>query len=162
SIVGVDITQGVGVVPFSAANGADFVISTSLKWLCGVPGAGIIYVAPSLLAECRPEFRGWFSQENPVSWDRTKFRFADDARRFDHGTPSILSAAGSLPGLRWLSGTGVDAVGRQNRRLVGQIIEHARERGWAIACPLDAAQRGGSVMLTLAGNAASVVAALRA
>jgi len=40
SIVGVDITQGVGLLPFTATSGADFVVSTSLKWLCGVPGAG--------------------------------------------------------------------------------------------------------------------------
>ena len=98
SLVGVDITQGVGLLPFSVACGADFVVSTSLKWLCGVPGAGIIYVAPSLLADCQPEFRGWFSQENPFSWDLTKFRFAGDARRFDHGTPSIVSAVASIPG----------------------------------------------------------------
>ncbi len=163
SIVGVDVTQGVGVVPFSVENGADFVVSTSLKWLCGVPGAGIIYVAPSLLAECQPEFRGWFSQENPFSWDLTKFSFAADARRFDHGTPSIVSSAASLPGLRWLADTGVEAVGAHNCDLVERIIRHAIERGWKIASPLDASQRGGSVMLTLPAEveAATVVATLR-
>ena len=163
SIVGVDITQGVGLLPFSVSCGADFVVSTSLKWLCGVPGAGVIYVAPSLLADCQPEFRGWFIQENPFSWDLTKFRFADDARRCDHGTPSILSAVASLPGLRWLASTGIDAVRAHNCVLTERIIAHARERGWTIASPLCAEQRGGSVMLGLPPHidAPSVVAALR-
>jgi selenocysteine lyase/cysteine desulfurase len=161
SIVGVDVTQGVGVVPFSVAGSADFVISTSLKWLCGVPGAGIIYVAPRLLGECQPEFRGWFSQEDPFSWDLTKFHFAADARRFDHGTPSIVSAAGSLPGLRWHGATGIDVIATHNRALSERIIIHALDRGWVIASPVDAAQRGGSVMLNLTGGAADVVAALR-
>ena len=163
SVVGVDVTQGVGLLPFSVTNGADFVVSTSLKWLCGVPGAGIVYVAPHLLAACEPEFRGWFSQDNPFSWDLTKFRFAADARRFDHGTPSIVSAAASLPGLRWLAETGIGAVRARNRILGERIIGHARERGWAIASPLDAEERGGSVMITVphGTDAGSVVAALR-
>lgn len=47
SIVGVDITQGVGVTPFSIAKTpVDFVVSTSLKWLCGTSGAGVLQVAP--------------------------------------------------------------------------------------------------------------------
>lgn len=58
SIVGVDVTQGIGVAPFSvAATPVDFVVSTSLKWLCGSSGAGILQVAPDLLASCRPELR---------------------------------------------------------------------------------------------------------
>jgi selenocysteine lyase/cysteine desulfurase len=163
SIVGVDITQGVGLLPFSVSGGADFVISTSLKWLCGVPGAGIIYVAPSLLTDCQPEFRGWFSQENPFSWDLAAFRFAGDARRFDHGTPSIVSAAASLPGLGWLADTGIDTVGAHNRSLSERIIAHALLRGWAIASPLDAEKRGGSVMLRMPQSidAPALVAALK-
>jgi selenocysteine lyase/cysteine desulfurase len=133
-----------------------------LKWLCGVPGAGIIYVAPSLLSDCHPEFRGWFSQENPFSWDLTKFHFAADARRFDHGTPSIVSAVGSLPGLRWHAATGLDAVTAHNRALSERIVAHAQDRRWVIASPLDPTRRGGSVMLKLYVDAASVVAALRA
>jgi kynureninase len=163
SIVGVDITQGVGLLPFTVTSGADFVVSTSLKWLCGVPGAGILYVAPSLLTQCQPEFRGWFSQDNPFSWDLTKFRFADDARRFDHGTPSIVSAVASLPGLRWLASAGIDTVRAHNHTLSERIIGHARERGWTIASPLNAEQRGGSVMITVPPSldASAVVAALR-
>jgi len=161
SIVGVDITQGVGVAPFSVRHGADFVVSTSLKWLCGVPGAGILYVAPSLLSDCHPEFRGWFSQENPFSWDLTKFHFAADARRFDHGTPSIVSAVGSLPGLRWHATMGLDAMTAHNHALSEKIVAHAQDRRWTVASPLDATQRGGSVMLKLHVDAAPVVAALR-
>ncbi len=163
SIVGVDVTQGIGLLPFSVTCGADFVVSTSLKWLCGAPGGGIIFVAPSLLTTCEPEFRGWFSQDDPFSWDLAKFRFAEDARRFDHGTPSIVSAAASLPGLRWLAATGIETARAHNRRLSERIVAHARERGWTIASPLDAGERGGSVMIVAPHGIAAptVVAALR-
>ena len=165
SIVGVDITQGVGVLPFSvSACDADFVVSTSLKWLCGASGAGILYVRPDLIATCRPELRGWFSQENPFSWDLDKFLYAGDARRFDHGTPAILASVASLPGIRWVMERGVDAIRANNLQATNRIIGRAQDLGWTLASPLNDDERGGSVMLTLPATAepAAVVSALRA
>ncbi|RWA58713.1 aminotransferase class V-fold PLP-dependent enzyme [Mesorhizobium sp.] len=164
SIVGVDVTQGIGVAPFSvAATPVDFVVSTSLKWLCGASGAGILQVAPDLLSTCRPELRGWFSQPNPFSWDLDAFSYASDARRFDHGTPAILASVASLPGLQWLEGTGIDAIRAQNAAHVGRIIDAAMSNGWTIRSPLDAEKRGGSVMIGLPQGveAAKLVATLR-
>ncbi|CCV03359.1 Aminotransferase, class V superfamily [Mesorhizobium metallidurans STM 2683] len=150
SIVGVDITQGIGVAPFSVAQTpVDFVVSTSLKWLCGTSGAGILQVTPDLLTICRPELRGWFSQPNPFSWDLDSFSYADNARRFDHGTPAILASVASLPGLEWAERTGVDAIRAQNTSLGERIIAHALDNGWSVRSPLAASERGGSVMLTL-------------
>ncbi|RUU54332.1 aminotransferase class V-fold PLP-dependent enzyme, partial [Mesorhizobium sp. M2C.T.Ca.TU.002.02.1.1] len=164
SIVGVDVTQGIGVAPFSvAATPVDFVVSTSLKWLCGSSGAGIVQVAPELLATCRPELRGWFSQPNPFSWDLDAFAYADDARRFDHGTPAILASIASLPGLEWVEKTGIDAIRAQNAVLVERIIGAALDNGWTLRSPLDAGERGGSVMLGLPQGveAAKIIASLR-
>ncbi|MDH6269702.1 kynureninase [Rhizobium sp. SG_E_25_P2] len=165
SVVGIDITQGVGVVPFSvAADTVDFVVSTSLKWLCGASGAGVLYVRPDLLMDCQPELRGWFSQENPFSWDLDKFHYAGDARRFDHGTPSILASVASLPGLNWVIARGVDAIRANNLEAAHKIIGHARDLGWKIASPVNDDERGGSVMLTLPSTVepTAVISALRA
>ncbi|TIX66906.1 MAG: aminotransferase class V-fold PLP-dependent enzyme, partial [Mesorhizobium sp.] len=154
----------VGVVPFSVAETpVDFVVSTSLKWLCGSSGAGILQVAPDLMATCRPELRGWFSQPNPFSWDLDAFSYASDARRFDHGTPAILASVASLPGLQWVEETGIDAIRAQNAAHVGRIIDAAISNGWTIRSPLDAEKRGGSVMIGLPQGveAAKLVATLR-
>jgi kynureninase len=165
SLVGVDITQGVGVAPFFvSATFVDFVVSSSLKWLCGASGAGILQVAPDLLKACQPELRGWFSQEDPFSWDLDRFAFASDARRFDHGTPAILASVASQPGLDWVMQTGIDTIAARNVAMSEKIIGHALENGWAVRSPLDAAQRGGSVMLILPTgiDPVAVVARLRA
>jgi kynureninase len=150
TITGVDITQGVGVVPFSiTGTPVDFVVSTSLKWLCGASGAGILQVRPDLLAACQPELRGWFSQENPFSWDLDRFAYAADARRFDHGTPAILASVASLPGIAWVAETGIDTLRARNVTLSERIVGRAIDNGWALRSPLDVEARGGSVMLTL-------------
>lgn len=150
SLVGVDITQGVGIVPFSVSQTrADFVVSTTLKWLCGTAGAGVLYVRPSLLPRCQPELRGWFSQEDPFSWKLDAFRFAPDSRRFDHGTPSIFACAASLPALEWHSGQDPAALLAHNRTLGSRLIEMADALGFELVSPRDPRERGGSIMLRL-------------
>jgi kynureninase len=164
SLVGIDITQGVGIIPFDVTEtNADFVAGSSLKWLCGVAGAGILHVREALLRECRPELRGWFSQENPFAWALDSFAYAPDARRFDHGTPSILAAAACLPALEWHSRQDPAALLAHNRRLSESLMQGCAEIGLELVSPRDPGQRGGSVMFRLPGHidAAAVVAGLR-
>jgi kynureninase len=147
SLVGVDITQGIGIVPFDLRRyPVDFIASTTLKWLCGVAGAGVLYVREDLLRECQPELRGWFSQEDIFSWTLEGFRYAPDARRFDHGTPSVMACAGSLPALEWHAAQDPAALSAHNVRLTEAI---ARSLPLPLVSPADPAQRGGSVMFRL-------------
>ena len=165
SVVGVDITQGAGLIPFSVAEPAvDFAISTSLKWMCGTPGAGILQVAESLIAACQPELRGWFSQDNPFSWALDKFAYAPDIRRFDTGTPGVMAAAASLPALDWHAAQDHAAILAHNRALSARIIEGLDGLGLPQVSPRDETERGGSVMLRLPDRvpAAGVLAGFRA
>jgi len=148
SLVGVDITQAAGLLPFDVNTpSVDFTVSSSLKWLCGTSGAAILHVARPLLNQCTPQLRGWFSQENIFSWDITRFNYAPDIRRFDHGTPSILAIAGSLPALQWSLAQDQAMVLAHNHQLGSILIDGARDMGLKLVSPADSAQRGGSVML---------------
>ena len=161
SLIGVDITQAAGLLPFDVTKPAvDFTLSTSLKWMCGTPGAGILHVSPAVITECRPEFRGWFSQDNPFSWDLDKFAYAPDIRRFDNGTPGTMAAAASLPALNWHATQNPEALLAQNRALTQHLIAAADDLGLGLATPRPERQRGGSVMLRLA-DAATAQAALQ-
>jgi selenocysteine lyase/cysteine desulfurase len=164
SLVGVDVTQAAGLLPYDAQDPAvDFTISTSLKWMCGTPGAGILHVTPALVTECEPEVRGWFSQDDPFNWDITRFSFAADARRFDSGTPAIVSAVASLPALDWHAGQDRARLLAHNRRLTDGILMAAEDMRLDVVTPRPEARRGGSVMIRLPEThpAPQVVAALR-
>ena len=164
SLVGVDITQGVGIVPFDVqAADADFVVGSTLKWLCGVAGAGVLQVRESLLQECRPELRGWFSQENPFAWALDSFAYARDARRFDHGTPSILACAACLPALDWHAQQNVAELLAHNRRLVEAVVEGCVGLGLELVSPEKGrrARRQRDVSFAAARDPAAVVAGLR-
>jgi kynureninase len=165
SLIGVDVTQGIGLLPYDAqAPEVDFTVSTSLKWLCGTAGAGILHVRPSLLSECRPLLRGWFSQPNPFSWDLNAFSYAPDARRFDHGTPSVVACAGTLPALQWRAKQDSRALLAHNRALTNAIIEGADELGVDVVSPRSETRRGGSVMIKAppAADPRTIVDSLRA
>lgn len=150
SLVGIDITQASGLLPFSVLEPEiDFAVSTSLKWMCGAPGAGMLYVRPDLIGDCRPELRGWFSQDNPFNWDINAFDYAPDIRRFDNGTPAILPAAATVPALKWHAGTDRASLLHHNRLLCDILIDGMDELGVGLLSPRDRDERGGSLMLDL-------------
>lgn len=163
SLMVADITQAAGLLPFDVMQPeVDFVISTSLKWLCGTPGAGILYADKAIIPELAPEGRGWFSQNNPFSWDLDKFQYAPDIRRFDTGTPGSVSAVASLPALRWFTAQDQAAIAARNRAMVDRIIHHADGLDLPLLSPREAERRGGACMLRMPdkAEAAAVVGAL--
>ena len=165
SLIGVDITQAAGLIAYdSMAVAADFAISTSLKWMCGSPGGGVLQVMPDVIARCRPSLRGWFSQDNLFSWAINAFAYAPDIRRFDNGTPSVMACVASVPALEWHAAQDWTAELAKNRALSEVIIEAADEAGLPLASPRDPDRRGGSVMLRLkdAEQAQDMLARLRA
>lgn len=163
SLVGVDITQAAGLIPFDAQEPkVDFVLSSSLKWMCGTSGAGMLYIDAPLIPTLAPEGRGWFSQDNPFSWDLDAFDYAPDIRRFDGGTPSALAAVASVPALKWHAGQDRAQMLDKNQQMVERIITRADALGVPLHSPRDAAARGGTAILRLAdaSEAAAMVAAL--
>lgn len=165
SLIGVDCTQGAGLLPFDVmAPEVDFALSTSLKWMCGTPGAGVLYVSPRLLPHLTPNMAGWFSQENPFNWDITAFAPARDIRRFDNGTPGCMAALASVPAMDWHAAQDHAGILAHNRVLTARIIDGADGMGLPLLTPRDAGKRGGSVVLRLPDTlpAAQVLAGLRA
>jgi selenocysteine lyase/cysteine desulfurase len=146
SLIAVDITQGAGLIPVDVMQ-FDFAASTSLKWLCGMPGAGFGFVNPALLPKLEPPVRGWFSQTPPLNWDLESFSFASDARRFGTGTPSLIPYIASLPGLEWVHSQPAGAILDHNRALCKRLFEIADDSGLKTVTPRPASERGGSLIV---------------
>ncbi|HDR9173044.1 TPA: aminotransferase class V-fold PLP-dependent enzyme [Burkholderia vietnamiensis] len=151
SLVALDITQGVGILPFDLHNTpVDFVCGSTLKWLCGAPGTGLGYIAPHLLDNgMQPGVRGWFSQPDPFNWNLDTFSYAADARRFDTGTPSLLPFVASQPGIDWLLAQRPSELRTHNLALCHQLMEIADVLGYRLLSPRDDTLRGGSVMVEI-------------
>jgi len=156
----VDVAQSAGILPMNfPALGADVVLGSCIKWLCGGPGAGYLWIRPDLIATLEPVDVGWFSHENPFEMDIHSFRYADDARRFWGGTPSVAPFVIAAASLRHIHGLGVENIHAHNRRLV-QAFRTALPQTWRARLP--AWPTGGTLCIALGEDFARVTSALTA
>ena len=90
AMVILDTYQSAGTVPFNVVDlNVDFATGGSVKWLCGGPGAGYLYVRPDLQQSLQPRTTGWMAHEHPFDFDIGPIEYATDMRRFLHGSPAI-------------------------------------------------------------------------
>lgn len=149
----VDIAQTIGLLPIDVeAWQADFVTGSCLKWLCGGPGAGFLWVNPQLVSALEPADRGWFSHANPMEFDIHHFEYHPDAQRFWGGTINPQPFAVAAASIRQIAQIGVERIRAHNLELTGLLIEGAQELGLKLNTPLDPAQRGGTVAIGLAAD----------
>jgi selenocysteine lyase/cysteine desulfurase len=119
----------------------DALVGSSVKWLCGGPGAGFLWVRHDLIGSFAPINAGWFSHENPFEFDIRNFRYAEDARRFWGGTPAVAPCVLAASGIETIAAIGVPAIFAANRSL----IEHMSK---AADAAFDMRDRGGTLCLT--------------
>jgi len=151
-----DTYQSAGTVPFSVKDlNADFATGGSVKWLCGGPGAGYLYVRPDLQQKLEPKTTGWMAHESPFAFD-TSLRYASNIKRFLHGSPAIPALYAAQSGYKIVNEIGVDRIRAKSVRQTDLLIALAEEAGFEVTSPKDSARRGGTV--TVAHENASSMA----
>ena len=156
----VDIAQSVGVVPIDLATlQPDFLTGSCVKWLCGGPGAGFLWVNDNVLADCEPIDVGWFSHQDPFAFDIHDFRYAEDAQRFWGGTPSLMPYVLASHAIDTLVDIGIDVIRAHNLALTNALIGGLGETN--LRTPVRPEQRGGTLVLDPGELGASWIAALR-
>ncbi|HEY2431898.1 MAG TPA: aminotransferase class V-fold PLP-dependent enzyme [Vicinamibacterales bacterium] len=150
-----DVYQGAGAVPIALeAWGADFAVGGSVKWLCGGPGAGYLYVRPDLAATLRPAFVGWAAHEAPFEFATGAIRHAPAPERFQSGTPNVPSLVSARAGYEIVASIGVEAIRARSLRLTRRLIDAARAGGFRLNTPDADHERGGSVVVDVPDGAA--------
>jgi len=145
AMVVLDTYQSAGTVPFSVKElNVDFATGGSVKWLCGGPGAGYLYVRPDLQNKLEPKTTGWMAHEAPFSFD-TKLRYASNISRFLHGSPAIPALYAARSGYRIINEIGVERIREKSVRQTNYLIDLAEEAGFTVTSPKDPAQRGGTI-----------------
>jgi len=148
ALVLLDVYQSAGVVQLKAADwNVDFLIGGTIKWLCGGPSCGYLYVRPDLQRDLRPRLTGWVAHDAPFEFAQAPMRYARSVRRFAQGTPSIPALYSAIPGLEIIEKVGIAEIAAESKRRTQWMIDFASERGWTINTPRETDQRGGSVMI---------------
>jgi kynureninase len=153
--VSVDAYQAAGTVPMDLdVWNADFAVGGSVKWLCGGPGAGYLYVRPDLAATLQPGVIGWAAHESPFAFATGPARLAGNPERFQSGTPNVPALYAARAGYEIIGQIGVEAIRRRSLALTRRLIETAQTAGFQLNTPLADHERGGSVIVDVPDGAA--------
>jgi kynureninase len=143
-----DLYQSAGVVPVNVRQlKLDFATGGSVKWLCGGPGAGYLYVRRDLWQEMQPAATGWAAHREPFQFAGGPMEFAPDASRFLNGTPNVPALYAAKSGYEIVNEIGVEAIREKSVRQTQRLIELADEAGFVVRTCRDGKQRGGVVIL---------------
>lgn len=143
-----DVYQSAGAVELKARDWeVDFLIGGTIKWLCGGPACGYLFVRPDLQTQIQPRLTGWVAHGAPFDFSPPPMRYDDSVRRFAQGTPSIPALYSVLPGLQIIEEVEVKTIREESVRRTEFMIDFALEHGWKVNSPRDPNQRGGSVMI---------------
>ncbi len=143
-----DTFQSLGTVPVDVqALNADFACGGVLKWLCGGPGVGYLYVRPDLGKKLQPRLTGWTAHENPFAFEIGPNRYTDSPYRFMNGTPHIPSLEAARPGLKIVREVGIDRIRAKSKRQTARLIELVEKQGLRVNTPRDPEKRGGTVSI---------------
>lgn len=141
-----DLFQAAGTIPIDVHGlGADFACGGVLKWLCGGPGVGYLYVREDLRAKLQPMIAGWLAHQRPFAFETGAIDAREDSFRYLNGTPHIPALYACQPGLEILNEAGIGAIREKSMRMTARLFEAAKAHGWRVNTPENPAERAGTV-----------------
>lgn len=148
-----DCYQSAGVVPFGLTElGVDFAVGGSVKWLCGGPGAGWLYVRPDLAERLEPTLVGWQGHARPFAFE-PELEYAAGARRFLTGTPNVPALYAATAGYDVIEEVGVPRIRERSLALTQLVIDLCDAEGLEVVSPREAGRRGGTVTVSTPDHA---------
>jgi kynureninase len=148
AMVVADIYQSAGTVPLDVREtGLDFATGGSVKWLCGGPGAGYLYVRRDLWSRLEPRLTGWLAHKHPFAFEMGPNDYADNIYRFLNGSPNVPGMYAAMSGYEIINEIGVEKIREKSIRQTSKLIELAEEAGFRVNCPENSGERGGTVVI---------------
>lgn len=151
-LVCVDAIQQAGVLPLNLDDsGVNFAMADGHKWMLGPEGLGFFYVHPDNLEQLRLTQFGWHMRQHPADFDNPDWEIANDAKRFECGSPNMLGIHALHASLGLIEDIGYKAISEQVLDNTRWLIEQLqRIPGIDIITPGDRERHAGIVNFRLA------------
>jgi kynureninase len=145
----VDGYHAMGHLPVDVrAIGCDYYVGGSVKWLCGGPGVGYLYIRPDAQGSVQAREVGWLGHARPFDFD-PEWEPAQGAMGWLGGTPSMPALYSAREGYRCITEVTPARIRATSRPLTARLVEGALERDVEVRTPLDPERRAGAVTLYL-------------
>jgi len=141
----VDATQSLGRVPV-AIEGIDFLVASTYKWLLGIHGLGVVYLAPRTRERIAQGAVGWYSIKDlftPERFDRYEPR--PGAAWMMCGMPAFASIYVLARSVEFLLEQNVTSVDDKLRPLVAALRQGIADLGLDLLTPAGAEYASGIV-----------------
>lgn len=158
-----DLAHSAGAVEVDlAGHDVDFAVGCGYKYLNGGPGApAFVHVAPRLLESAGQPLQGWWGHAEPFAFE-VDYRPAPGVDRFLTGTANVLSLTSLEAALTAFDGVSMAQIRAKSISLTSLLVDlwedHLADRGFSLASPREAAERGSHVALGFSGGKALVEA----
>jgi len=121
----VDAIQQIGALQFDVEDiQADFVVADGHKWMLGPEGLALFYCRQERLTSLSLKQFGWHMVEDPSDFDAMEnWQAAQSARRFECGSPNMLSIHALHSSVQLLLDIGVQNIEQQVLDRVQYLIE---------------------------------------
>ena len=147
-----DLSHSVGSVPVDLKTClADLAIGCTYKYLNGGPGStAFLYVRKDLQTRLQQPIWGWLGSKAPFQFD-IQYEPADNIKRFQVGTPPILSLSAIEPALDLHLEAGITALReksiRQSEWLLEIFDDWPGKLNFTLGSPRESGSRGSHVVL---------------
>lgn len=153
AMVVADLYQSAGCVPLNVRElQVDFATGGSVKWLCGGPGAGYLYVRRDLWNQLEPAATGWQAHREPFGFEGGPIKPAENAMRFLNGTPNVPALYSARSGYEIINQIGVEAIRAKSLRQTRLLMDLADSLSIPVRTCREAEKRGGVVILDVANG----------
>jgi cysteine desulfurase/selenocysteine lyase len=120
----VDAMQGLGAFTVDVtALDVDALYAGAPKWLLGLHGIALLYVADRLAERLELVMPGWRSVENMWDFHNYEQAYASEAMRFESGTPNLVGALSLVKAIELFNRSGTEAIARHVLALTDRLYE---------------------------------------
>jgi len=122
----VDAIQSLGAIAFDVQScQADFVIADGHKWMCGPEGTALFYCRQPVQDELQLQQYGWHMLKDAFNFSHndSAVEFADNAQRFECGSPNMMGITALNASLGLLLDIGLDTIQEKVTGNVRYLLE---------------------------------------
>lgn len=148
-LVCLDAIQSLGAIPFNQhTTDADFIVADGHKWMMGAEGLALLYIKERHIPVLKLQQYGWHMVKQRGNYDLKEWEPADDATRFECGSPNMLGVQVLNASLGLLLDTGMEHVAARIREKTDRLITNATQLpDTQCLSPFEWEQRAGIVTL---------------
>ncbi|MBL4798818.1 MAG: aminotransferase class V-fold PLP-dependent enzyme [Oleispira sp.] len=148
----VDAIQAVGAMEFKCDEWhIDFAMADGHKWMLGAEGLGFFFVKQNHIQNLNLYQYGWHMIEGAGDFSIKDWQPANNARRFECGSPNMLAGYALEASTDLLLHVGLNNVAQAIENNHSYLLLKLQELGATILSPLDSSVRAGILTFTFPG-----------